>query len=427
MASIDAVTHTRAVKGALLGGAVAMIVVLAGIAWIALEKPKTPRPVPQDRAVVKPAVHTPILENVPLGRAPVRGPKDALVTVVEISDLACAFCARAHSVLAALETKEPKDVRFAWRSLGASTKRETAVATEVLLASDPEKFWALKKALDDRPLEEVAKSLALEVTALRKSGAARAAIEEDRALAKRLRIDTSPTFFINGERVEGNAPLPVLEAAVRRAKARAGAIAATGIPREQVYEYLAKSGREQAEAPRKTRVDEQAAPQDVPGAPVRGAPDPKVRMIMFVDFESPYCSRANETVKQLLAAYPQLAVEIRHAPAQQNLRARAAAKAALAAEAQGAYWRYHDLLLANVKALSDTDLVAHARTLKLDLERFDLDRHLFSSDAVIDRDLADAERLGVRGTPVFYVGGSVLRGAQPLDAFKPLIEAAIQR
>lgn len=397
-------------------------------------RPKAAVKTEVDQAVLKPSVHTPLIEKVPLGPAPFRGPRDARVTIVEISDLGCAFCARAHAVLGALEAKEPNDVRVTWRSLGASVKREPAIAAEVLLASAKhEKFWALKKQLDQPELDETAieaatKSLGLDVRTLRTSTTAQAAIEEDRALAAKLRIESGPTFFINGERVDGNAPLPELEAAVKRAKARAGALLALGVAREQLYEQLVKSGRDTAESPRPVRVEEASQPKSAPYAPVRGAPDPKIRIVMFVDFESPYCGKANETMKELLAAYPtQVALELRHAPAQQNLRARPAAKAALAAAAQGQYWRYHDLLLANPKALADTDLLEHAKALKLDLDRFQLDRRLSSSEAILDRDLEEAARLGIRSTPVFYVGQHILRGAQPLDAFKPLIEAAIHR
>ncbi len=102
--------------------------------------------------------------------------------------------------------------------------------------------------------------------------------------------------------------------------------------------------------------------------------------------------------------------------------ARLAAEAALAAKAQGKFWEYADLLFKNQRALSREDLERYAQQLGLDMDRFrkDLDTHAHA--AQIDRDLAEARKAGVRGTPTFVVNDQLVRGALPFAAFKNIID-----
>ena len=111
-----------------------------------------------------------------------------------------------------------------------------------------------------------------------------------------------------------------------------------------------------------------------------------------------------------------------------------ASEAVRCAGDQNKYWEMHDLLFANQRQLSPTDLPKHAATLKLDAEKFqqclDTGRH---ADAV-KKDLADGQTATVRGTPTFFLGveeGSklkvirVIRGAGVASGFKTNIEAAL--
>jgi protein-disulfide isomerase len=112
-----------------------------------------------------------------------------------------------------------------------------------------------------------------------------------------------------------------------------------------------------------------------------------------------------------------------------------AAEAAHCAGDQGKYWEMHALLFANQQALSPADLPKHAGTLGLDLGQFQdcLDKGTHA--ARVQRDLAEGQKAGVRGTPTFFLGViqddskirvvEVITGAEPLAAFKTAIDAAL--
>jgi protein-disulfide isomerase len=101
-------------------------------------------------------------------------------------------------------------------------------------------------------------------------------------------------------------------------------------------------------------------------------------------------------------------------------------EAALAAAAQGKFWEMHDLLFSGQDKLTREDLIAKAQQLNLDVRRFtkDLDSHRFKS--AVDSDLQEANRLGVDGTPFFFINGHAISGAVDLPTLKKLIDAALK-
>lgn len=112
-------------------------------------------------------------------------------------------------------------------------------------------------------------------------------------------------------------------------------------------------------------------------------------------------------------------------PMHQN--AMIAAEATLAANAQGKFWQMHDKIFQNQRALSREDLERYAQEIGLDMARFkrSLDTHEFQRQ--IQADQALATQLGARGTPSFFVNGRPMRGAQPFEGFKTIIDEEITR
>jgi protein-disulfide isomerase len=102
--------------------------------------------------------------------------------------------------------------------------------------------------------------------------------------------------------------------------------------------------------------------------------------------------------------------------------AQKAAEAAQCAGDQGKYWEMHEKLFANQKALAVGDLKGHAKGLGLDQAKFD--KCLDSGDKakVVGDHHKAGEKVGVTGTPAFFVNGYQLTGAQPIDAFKQIID-----
>ncbi len=102
-----------------------------------------------------------------------------------------------------------------------------------------------------------------------------------------------------------------------------------------------------------------------------------------------------------------------------------AAVAARTAQAQGKFWEYHDLLYENqFSGFSDENLFALARKADLDMRRFESDYESGRYAALVQADFREGQRIGVNGTPTFFINGRVLVGLQPLGVFENAIEDA---
>ncbi len=101
-----------------------------------------------------------------------------------------------------------------------------------------------------------------------------------------------------------------------------------------------------------------------------------------------------------------------------------AALAARAAQAQGEFWEYHDLLYENQGGFSEEKLEGLAREAGLDEGRFASDLSSGRYESVVQADFRGAQDRGVQGTPTFVINGEVLAGFQPLEVFEDAIEKA---
>jgi protein-disulfide isomerase len=103
-----------------------------------------------------------------------------------------------------------------------------------------------------------------------------------------------------------------------------------------------------------------------------------------------------------------------------------AATAALAAEKQGKFWEFHDLLFKDYNRLNEQKVKEIAQQLKLDMEKFEKDRKDPGIRRLINRDLAEGNRAGVRGTPTTFINGRLLRN-RSMAGFQELIEKALKK
>ena len=149
-------------------------------------------------------------------------------------------------------------------------------------------------------------------------------------------------------------------------------------------------------------------------------------VVIFSDFECGFCSRSEATLRALADQYgTRVRFAFKNHPLPMHPSARLAARAALAAGEQGKFWEYHDALFAHQDALDPASLERRARDLGLDVDRFRRAMADPRTDAAIDADEAEATRLGVTGTPTFFVNGRRLIGAQPLVKFQANVELAL--
>jgi protein-disulfide isomerase len=165
------------------------------------------------------------------------------------------------------------------------------------------------------------------------------------------------------------------------------------------------------------------------GAPSRGAAQAPVTLVEFSDYQCPFCKRAQVTVKQVLDRYPG---KVRHVyrdfPVEKtHPQAGEAAEAARCAHDQGKFWQYHDLLFTNAPKAGPEDLRRYAEQAALDVPTFERCVSSGVHRTKVQRDVEDGRRLGITGTPAFFINGRPLTGAQPLEAFARVIEEELAR
>ena len=165
------------------------------------------------------------------------------------------------------------------------------------------------------------------------------------------------------------------------------------------------------------------------GAPFRGAAEAPVVLVEFSDFHCPFCKRAQETLKEVLERYSgKVKLVYRDFPLDSlHPQARQAAEAARCAHDQGKFWEYHDELFAHAPKAGPDDLRRYAEQVKLDVAKFEGCLEAGAHKATVQKDVEEAGRLGITGTPAFFINGRPLSGAQPLEAFARIIEEELTR
>jgi protein-disulfide isomerase len=161
-------------------------------------------------------------------------------------------------------------------------------------------------------------------------------------------------------------------------------------------------------------------------APSFGAPDARVTIVEFSDFQCPYCAEAARTLKKVKETHgAAVRVIFRHYPLPFHERAQAAAQAAAAAHAQNKFWEYHDMLFENQGALDAQALESYAERLKLDVAKF---REASVDGAVanlVTSDVALGDSVDVRGTPTVFVNGKRLANGVDYDAVSEAVNEAL--
>ncbi len=151
-----------------------------------------------------------------------------------------------------------------------------------------------------------------------------------------------------------------------------------------------------------------------------------VQMVEFSDFQCSYCAAAVPAVKQVLAKYGNhVKFDYKNFPIHPN--AEKAAEAYEIAVQYGKGTEYHDILFSNQNALDVDSLKQYARQVGIPGAEFDklLDSGLMSKK--VSADQTEGERLGVQGTPTFFINGRMLVGAQPYSEFEKIINEELSK
>lgn len=168
---------------------------------------------------------------------------------------------------------------------------------------------------------------------------------------------------------------------------------------------------------------------DLTGLTPRGNPDAKVVIVEYSDFQCPFCGKAQTTVEQILNDYNgKVKLYYKQFPLTQiHPNAQKAAEASLLAADQGKFWEYHDLLFENQDNLDLASLKRYAAQLNLDMEKFNSGLDSGIKAQAVNKDLEEGIRNGVGGTPMFFINGQVVSGAQPYSVFKQTIDSELNK
>jgi protein-disulfide isomerase len=380
---------------------------------------------------------------VPVEGLPSIGDANALVTIVVFTDYECPFCRKVEGTISKLRAKYGEDVRLVYGQHPLPMHDHARPAALASLAAAAQgRFEAMHarlfeaKSLDEAGIQNAARAAGLDLVRFerdRTSDATMKALVDADGLATKIGVKGTPTFFVNGQKVVGNQPYETFERVVGERLASARALAKTGVRPSRIYETIIASGvdrvpdevrggscgekpgcaHEEKDAIEAVRID---------GDPSRGPASAPITIVTFGDFECPFSARAAETLHAVEKEHPgQVRVVFKQRPLPFHENARLAAKASLAAAAQGHFWEYHDALFAHADALDRASLEKYARTAGLDVARFTRDLDSPALDAQLEADIADAEALKIEGTPTSFINGRRLMGAQPTAAFDALI------
>ncbi len=159
-------------------------------------------------------------------------------------------------------------------------------------------------------------------------------------------------------------------------------------------------------------------------ARVKGDPKAPITIVEFSDFQCPFCKNAEVTLKKVLAKYDgKVKLAFMDFPLREiHNQAQTAAEAARCAGEQGKFWEFHDALFADQSKLKEPDLAGHARALGLDEKSFQSCLASGKYKSKIEADLAQGTKVGVAGTPGFFINGIFLSGAQPQAEFEKIID-----
>jgi protein-disulfide isomerase len=195
---------------------------------------------------------------------------------------------------------------------------------------------------------------------------------------------------------------------------------------EAMQELERKQDSQRDSAAQKAISENQKELLSDPDSPTAGNPSGDVTIVEFSDYQCPYCKRAHGAIKSVVAADGKVKIVFKDLPILGE-PSRIAALAALASRAQGKHLAFHDALMEYSGKIDRDKIMEIAASVGLDVAKLQKDMEDPKLKQIIDRNMALASALGVRGTPAFVVGQQFVPGAVDADALKQLIADARKR
>ncbi|MCC7441735.1 MAG: DsbA family protein [Bdellovibrionales bacterium] len=168
---------------------------------------------------------------------------------------------------------------------------------------------------------------------------------------------------------------------------------------------------------------------EIGNAPTMGGDKAPVTIVEFSDFQCPFCSRGATTMHEVAKKYgSKVKIAFKHFPLPMHREAKPASEASMCVNEQDSkkFWKFHDLVFENQKALDDASLEKYAQQVGADMKKF---KECYGSKKyakTVDEDMAYGEKLGVRSTPTFFVNGELVSGAVPIEQFSEVIDSVLE-
>jgi len=260
-------------------------------------------------------------------------------------------------------------------------------------------------------------------------------VDKDLSDGKAAGVQGTPSFFVNGVFINGAQPFENFKKTIDQELPKAQAKIAAGTPKSRVYVEMSKENKKNAPAAK----DEEEEKEDdktvfripVGSSPVLGSPNALVTIVEFSDFQCPFCSRVEPTLKAIRDKYgDKVRLVWKNEPLPFHNRAEPAAEVALEVRAEKGdkgFWEIHDKLFENQKDLSDDAIVKLGAETGASADKLKKAMSDHTHKKVLDADSDLAEDFQANGTPHFFVNGRRLVGAQPQEKFEKLIDEEIKK
>jgi protein-disulfide isomerase len=383
---------------------------------------------------------TPLARNVDPGDSPALGGKKAKVTIVEFSDFQCPFCGRVEPTLKQIRDTYKDDVKIVWRNEPLPFHPNAVPAAKAAMAAAKQgKFWQMhdlmfqhQAELSEAKYEEWAKEIGVNVAkwkADKESPQIAKAVDDDTKYGQSVGVDGTPAFFVNGKFISGAMPFETFKPIIDEQIKKADELLKKGTSHDDLYKTLvAENVKAAGPSAAATPAPDQKFEVQAGNSPSRGPKNAPITVIVWSDFQCPFCGRAEPTLKQVMDQYPgKVRVVWKNQPLSMHPNAMPAAEAAMAAYEQGndKFWAMHDKFFENQGKLSPEFYEATAKEAGVDLPRWKADVEKHAAQAGIQADMTAGAAVGANGTPTFFVNGHRLVGALPFDSFKQIIDAEL--
>ncbi|MGC8927047.1 MAG: thioredoxin domain-containing protein [Myxococcota bacterium] len=246
-------------------------------------------------------------------------------------------------------------------------------------------------------------------------------------------VSIPPTYFIQGVRKNGEKNSLEIERLLRSEYEKVENMIKNGVPREDVYDEIVKSGKEVAfklEVVDREKIEKNEADRDVVISeedlryvPYKGPRYAPVTMVLFVDYECPYTKRYYPIVKNVIEKYPEdLRVFVKHYPLSSHKRSFEIARYLASALAQKKFWVLFDKIMEYPEFVDDKKIEEIAVGLGLNINEL---REMKDSDKIkryVENDTIKGAELNLRVLPTTYINGVKYEGVISASRLEKIIE-----